>query len=207
MQLLVILAAAAVAIVAFFLAARRETASRPKTWRAGDAEFAEELVPRAETGAGPESRLPPEIEYVVPSRYGDNNVTLMVRDPQWLYAYWEVEPGETRRTAEREGVDLDGSSPVLRLYEIADGRAIPYRDVMLTEHADRWYVSGVTPARAYYAEVGRLTRSGRFLPLARSNRVTTPPAGVSPVISPEWPPLEWPQGGPGAGVSSPEFLK
>ncbi|MGE5485031.1 MAG: DUF4912 domain-containing protein [Ignavibacteriales bacterium] len=223
MQLLAILAAAVLVLAVIVLAGRSGLLERPTApWRRSparrsparqpapadvrDSEFAEELAPQMTPSREPSVYEP---EYAVPSRYGDNAVVLMVRDPEWLYAYWEVQPEEVQHEAQRRGVDLSGSSPVLRLYDVTaapDGRGAPFRDIVLTEYADRWYVSAMTPSHEYYAEIGRITRSGRFIAFARSNRVMTPPVGVSTITSPEWPPLEWPGAGYAGGVSSPEFL-
>ena len=222
MQFWAVLAAAALVLAGIILAGRfgllekpatpaEPSRRRPERWpeRSGalDTEFARELAPQ---DAPPREKPTYEAEYAVPSRYGDNAVVLMVRDPEWLYAYWEIQPVEAQREAGRLGVDLSDSTPVLRVYDVTGGTAdesgTTFRDIILSEYADRWFVSAMKPAHEYYAEVGRVTRSGRFVPFARSNRVTTPPAGVSPVTSPEWPPLEWAGAGYVGGVSSPEYL-
>ncbi|MCR4399153.1 MAG: DUF4912 domain-containing protein, partial [Firmicutes bacterium] len=208
MQLLALLAAALIVLALVMLAERsgmlggRRSCERrpgrpvpPLTER--QAEFSEEIAP---------TRPVAEPEYAIPSRYGDNTMVLMVRDPEWLYAYWEIQPEELRRAAEMEGLDLSDSVPVMRLYDVTDGRKVHCRDIILNEYSDSWYLSSMVPARTYYAELGRLTKTGRFVRLAASNTVSTPPAEVSPVVSPEWPPLAQPAG-PWAAPGSPEFAE
>ncbi|NPV71663.1 MAG: DUF4912 domain-containing protein [Firmicutes bacterium] len=163
-----------------------------------DTEFAEELAPQVTT--------PAVTEYSVPSRYGDNRVALMVRDPNWLYAYWEVQPEWQQARSREDGVELMETVPVLRLYDITGGQRM-HQDIRLTDQSDSWYLGLATPAHTYYAEIGRLSRWGRFVPMARSNVVLTPPAGVSDAMSAEWPPIGWTGLYGGAGPSSPEFVK
>jgi hypothetical protein len=30
--------------------------------------------------------------FELPSGYGDNKILLLVRDPYWVYSYWEISP-------------------------------------------------------------------------------------------------------------------
>lgn len=210
MQFLALLAAALAALAVYIIAGRigrvAEPEPAPRSRRSGvtprqdarDVEFAEEIAPVP--------AAPVEPEYAVPSRYGDNRVVLMVRDPKWVYAYWEVQPDRLRAAAEEEGADLHGSVPVLRVHDVTDDMHETIRDIPVTEYADSWYLGAMEPAHRYYVEIGRVTRQGRFIPVARSNSVTTPPSTVSAVISPEWPVGPWPgTGEPGPG--SLEFQK
>ena len=52
--------------------------------------------------------------------------------------------------------------------------------------ATNWYLHVNAPDRSFVVDIGLLTRQGRFLLLARSNRVTTPRFGPSDVIDEEW---------------------
>ena len=42
------------------------------------------------TPSGELQRWPKTPSGELPSAYGDNKIVLMVRDPWWLYAYWEI---------------------------------------------------------------------------------------------------------------------
>src|SRR5207244_3320958 len=52
--------------------------------------------------------------------------------------------------------------------------------------ADRWYLNVGRPAASFCVEIGLATPGGRFLPLARSNVVTTPRATPSPDTTVRW---------------------
>jgi hypothetical protein len=116
----------------------------------------------------------------------------MVRDPWWLYVYWEVDPGREqalRATIARQGEESTGSW--LRIYDVTDieftgANALHSWDIELAGLADNWYVHVEQPNRSYIVEIGIKSRSGRFYMLARSNRVTTPRSGPSDQVDAEW---------------------
>lgn len=143
----------------------------------------------------------------------------MVKDPWWLYAYWELQPHLERQARSRlSPEDIEGLRAVLRVYDVS-GRdftnqpAQAHSDITLSGLAVSWYIHVNAPNRSFIVEIGLLTRHGRFLELARSNRVTTPRFGPSDVIDEEWMVADedyWKLFGMTAGVgmgSSPTALK
>ena len=51
-------------------------------------------------------RLFEEDRFLFPETYGVNRVRLLVRDPEWIFAYWDVDPAAMKdlaRSAGREG--------------------------------------------------------------------------------------------------------
>ena len=38
----------------------------------------------------------PSVEFELPAQYGQNKLVLLVRDPWWVYAYWEVTDSKRR---------------------------------------------------------------------------------------------------------------
>ena len=116
----------------------------------------------------------------------------MVKDPWWLYAYWEIQPRRERRVLRQLAPEeIEGLRSVLRVYDVT-GREFPAQpahhwfDVTLSGLAVGWYLHVNAPDHAFIVDIGLLTRRGRFLELARSNRVTTPRFGPSDVIDEEW---------------------
>lgn len=141
--------------------------------------------------------------------YGDNHIYAMVRDPRWLYSYWEIQAELRERALERLGGSWDGVTTVLRVHDAAAEEVSC--DVSLPPGARNWYVN-VAPNRSYYLEIGLLHRDGRFIPLARSNTVSTPRAGMSEVIDEHWMGIDFDamyalSGGLEAGRSSAELQK
>lgn len=134
----------------------------------------------------------PEEQYSLPAGYGDTRIVLMIKDPWWLYAYWEVQPqAERAARSQLTPEDIVGLQSVLRVYDVTD-TAFPdqsarrWFDIPLSGLAMSWYIHANAPDRSFIVEIGLLTRGGRFLLLARSNRVTTPRAGPSEVIDTAW---------------------
>lgn len=116
----------------------------------------------------------------------------MVKDPWWLYTYWEIQPGTERSVrAQLLPQEVAGLQSILRVYDVT-GVAFPEQpahrwfDITLSGLAMSWYIHTNEPGRAYVVEIGLLAGNGRFLPLARSNHVSTPKAGPSELSDEEW---------------------
>ena len=127
----------------------------------------------------------------LPSGYGDDRIVLMVRDPYWVYAYWEITPARLREIQASSGHEHQGAKMALRVYQIIgradDGqKANRIFDIEITGEADNWYIKVPDPDRSYCVEIGLLAGEGRFSPLTRSNVVTTPRAGMSDVLDESW---------------------
>ena len=108
-----------------------------------------------------------------------DRLVLMVRDPFWLHAYWEV----SAKTMERAKVALGHiwytSIPVLRLFRLsADGTGAPkrqlVRDVPVHGGVNNWYLDVMNPPATFIVELGYLTREKKFHPTLSSNIVETP---------------------------------
>jgi len=134
---------------------------------------------------------PPHEEFPLPGEdlpreYGQDRLALMVRDPYWGHAYWEITP-ETLNLARSElGAEHESSKSILRIYDFESGEPEPQFDIELTGNADNWYINFGKPGGTFCVDIGILTPSGRFYTLARSNTVPMPPMGMSSVIDEKW---------------------
>lgn len=163
-----------------------------------------------------------EAEYRLPTSYGQDEIVLMVKDPHWLYAYWDLAP--TTASAFEQSFGLNSwnySQPVLRLYDLTGNPNLnfeqaPYQDIAISDTANNWYIFVGQPRHVFGIDLGRLLPQGQFVRLIRSNVVTTPSDSVSSEIDPNWPPLGaiWEpiliQAGipkPTGGISSPEVQR
>jgi hypothetical protein len=108
-----------------------------------------------------------------------DRLVLMVRDPFWLHAFWEV----SAKTMERAKVALGHlwytSFPVLRLFRLfADGTGAPkrqlVRDIPVHGGVNNWYLDVTNPPSTFIVELGYLTREKKFHPTLSSNIVETP---------------------------------
>jgi len=139
--------------------------------------------PRAKVGVIPEDMLSGR---PLPRKYGKDKLILLVRDPRWIFAYWEVTPGKENHVRAEGGKDLDNAQCVLRIYDCEGKKIISSFDLQIHLSARSWYIHLPAAGRTWRAELGFIGRSGRFYTLLRSNAVTTPRDKVSDVIDSEW---------------------
>jgi uncharacterized protein len=148
-------------------------------------------------------------EFDFPHSYGDNKIVLLVRDPHWTYAYWEITEGKYKEVRDILGSAFNDSKEILRGY---DTTSKPWKsfDVTVSYGARSWYVNVPESNRTYIVDVGFLSPDGRFIAMARSNAVTTPRDAMSEVIDEEWMTVNFERvyaisGGFGVGKSSGEI--
>lgn len=110
-----------------------------------------------------------------------DRIVLLVRDPFWLHAYWEV----TKRTVQRAKAALADSwhsaKPVLRLSElngdVASAVENVVREIPIHGGVKNWYIDVHDPPKSFRISLGYLTADDRFHHIATSNEVTTPANG------------------------------
>jgi len=153
-----------------------------------------------------------EMPRELPDNYGDNQIYLLVRDPHWLFAYWEIQKDHQEENLAKLGGNWESVISILRVYDVTNpDRKPPFFDVVLKNMATAWYLN-VLPNHSYYVEIGLLHRDGRFISLARSNYVTTPRSGMSEIIDEQWMSVDFDKmyalsGGFQVGKSSAELRK
>lgn len=119
----------------------------------------------------------------LPGGYDETRVVLMVRDPDWLYAYWEI-ADEHRGflDAALEGKPEDWRV-TLRVYELDNKMA--FFDLDVGRDLGDWHIQVNKPHTSFYCQLG-LKNGGRFIPLAVSRPVTTPRNAMSDLADEEW---------------------
>lgn len=125
----------------------------------------------------------------LPASYNDNRIVLLARDPHWLYAYWDFSGEHFSKVRNQLGVT--DAPLVLRVFDVTyvefnGANAWSSVDVELTPFATNWYISVPQADAAYCAEIGYRSPDNQFVPLGRSNVVTTPRANVSPITTVRW---------------------
>jgi Domain of unknown function (DUF4912) len=122
-------------------------------------------------------RLFEEERFLFPESYHVNRVRLLVKDPDWIFAYWDVDPKSLDQIGKTVG---ERSMALARLsLRVSDPQNGGSTDILLPAGARWWYVRADSAARSYRAELGVILPSGEFRRLAESNRVTTPSVGPS----------------------------
>jgi len=123
-------------------------------------------------------RLFEEDRFLFPETYGVNRVRLLVRDPEWIFASWAVNPSALKDLARILGErGLALSRLTLRVQDPVSGGS---SDILLPPGARWWYIRTDSARRSYRAELGVTLPSGEFRRLAESNTVVTPRVGPSP---------------------------
>jgi hypothetical protein len=123
-------------------------------------------------------RLFEEERFLFPETYGVNRIRLLVRDPEWIFAYWDVSPATMKELAKGIGErTLALSRLTLRVLDPVSGGS---SDILLPPGARWWYIRTDSARRTYRAELGVTLPSGAFQRLAESNTVVTPRVGPSP---------------------------
>ena len=136
------------------------------------------------------SPKPTVLEPQLPHHYGDDRIVLMVRDPWWLYTYWEVTASRQQEVLDRMRERSEKvAARVLRVYDVYGvtiQNAHGYFDIEIGPSADNWYIDVGRPDSEWVVEIGFRAVSGHFYPIVRSNTVRTPRYGVSDVFDEEW---------------------
>ena len=147
----------------------------------------EELQQRVETKEIVYAPKTPEL----PDAYGDNRIVLIVRDPEWLFTYWELRK-DVIDSAWNTLIPLaDWAKTILRVYDVTDiifngYNAHKYFDIEVTDGARSWHIHAGEPNRSFCVDIGFLAPDRTFRVLSRSNIVRTPRMGVSEVVDEEW---------------------
>lgn len=123
----------------------------------------------------------------LPQTYGKTRLTLLVRDPEWLFSFWDL--SEEDRARNHLNGENHGQRIALRVYDVTetgDPQASSYHDVIVTEMATSWYLHVSQAGRSWVVDLGRYDESGAFITIARSNAVRTPLDHLSDNIDEQW---------------------
>jgi len=120
----------------------------------------------------------------LPSSYDRTKLTLIPRDPYWMYAYWEISPSSIEEMKKELGDEFYSAAYVLRVYDIScidfnGSNAHRQFDIDVGREASNWYVNLWNDNVGLCADIGLRLPDGRFIKLARSNFATTPRANSS----------------------------
>lgn len=132
----------------------------------------------------------PEAEHkALPEGYGVTEASLMPRDPNWMFLYWEITENSKAKIRREHGENIfKDSRQVVRVHDMTDGNDGngKYFDIQVMHDAKSWYVNVQESGRAYCCEVGLMTPQGSFLSLVKTNTVNLPAGRVSDVTDEKW---------------------
>jgi hypothetical protein len=144
-----------------------------------------------EVGVAPAPRVvlpPPSQMPQLPMDYGRTFVAAIVRDPSWIYVYWEL----ASRSRRELGLD-EGGQLVIRVHDVTGidfggGRTNDTISIPVGADAENWYVNVPRAGRTYLVELGGYDEKGTFRAVATSSRIDVPMPEVSERIDPRIPP-------------------
>ncbi len=120
-----------------------------------------------------------------------DRLVVMVRDPYWLHAYWELSRRSIQRAEVAMGQHWHAARPVLRLHEVSRNGTTSaarqaVRDIEIHGGVNNWYIDVQNPPKSYQVEIGYLAPGNRFYCLGRSNVVSTPMPGSADTFDRNW---------------------
>ncbi|MGL4422968.1 MAG: DUF4912 domain-containing protein, partial [Gemmataceae bacterium] len=92
-----------------------------------------------------------------------DQIWLMVSDPFWLHACWELSQQAVQRAEAAFGQDWYGAKPVIRVFDVTSQDTTstsetPVRDIVLQPGCNHWYIDVPQPPRTYRVDIGYLSR-------------------------------------------------
>jgi hypothetical protein len=134
-----------------------------------------------------------EPRYNLPSRYYDDKIVLLPRDPWWAYTYWDITENRINEVISAAPIyERENLKWVIRVYDVTcvpnfDGtNAVSFFDIDINYEANSWYLNVNQPERDWCVEIGLKNPMGKFFAIARSNMIKTPYFGISSIIDEEW---------------------
>lgn len=110
---------------------------------------------------------------ILPERYNETKITLLLRDPQWAFAYWDVQDSLLTSYKRKTGFE----KLFLRVYELSPNdfmmKVLDFFDIPVKLTDNKWYINLPKAGRDYYIELMVLIH-GEENSLCRSNIITSP---------------------------------
>lgn len=125
----------------------------------------------------------------LPFSYNQTKLILLVRDPYWVYSYWDFSSETWDWTQSLKQKDPRCSAK-LRIHNLDHGN---FYDIDIGLEAKGWYVDVGLPDTTFEAELGIVDSKGQFYRIAKSNRIRTPRNRPAGVVDAQWCPedFEW----------------
>lgn len=123
--------------------------------------------------------------------HAKDRIVVVVRDPYWLHAYWELTHQSVQRAEAALAQDWHGARPILRVCDVSSQDTTStaegvVRDIEIHGGCNNWYIEVPQPPKSYRVDVGYMSKRGQFYVLARSNVVSNPKAGMSDTLDENW---------------------
>jgi len=127
----------------------------------------------------------------LPASYNQTQLVLMVRDPYWVYVYWDLSEDKKKEinlySQEKEGA----ITTVLRIYDITNiprdrSTSDELFDITIPLDVGQWYIYLGSPDHTFRADLGLRDADGSFYLITWSNEITMPRDAQSDIIDANW---------------------
>lgn len=124
-------------------------------------------------------------KYQLPEQYEANRMVLQVKNPEWIYVYWEYTAEKLDEIITENNCNKEANL-ILRVYNLTAEDKNSYYDIDVTYNHKDWYIGGVSPEHVYEIKLGILDSNDEFHTLLESNQIKTPANSMSDVFSEKW---------------------
>lgn len=116
---------------------------------------------------------------------------VLVRDPHWLQAIWQISRETIQRAEKALGADWYRAVPVIRLYDVSEqigsgSGEVCVREIEIHSGVNYWHIPIQGLSRTYRLHLGFRVSAQHFHLLARSNTVTPPRPGSASTTGGIW---------------------
>ena len=119
----------------------------------------------------------------IPEHYSMDRLVALMRDPNWLYVYWELKGGALERLRFQHSAEIiDNSRWVLRVRSL---RELTEYLVDINLRSGQWYLK-VAPDSSFSLDLGFVNHQGDFVQVVQGNQIRTPRVDVSNVVDERW---------------------
>ncbi|GMT48592.1 MAG: hypothetical protein IEMM0008_0131 [bacterium] len=122
----------------------------------------------------------------LPSNYEETRIVAMIKDPEWVYAYWDVGSQDYVK------YDLAHRRMALRIYDITavtdfNGMNAQFSyDIDVYPDSRNWFIKVPESNKDYCIDIGYFDDNGLFQVITRSNVVSVPRNNISDVYDEHW---------------------
>lgn len=110
-------------------------------------------------------------------KYEQDCINLLVRDPHWVYVYWDISEKRKELLVHELGNEFVSKSvPALKVTNVSKNESFYVR---INEFSTSWYVNVPDSNSIYVAEIGRKISDSFFISILSSNSIVTPGDSVS----------------------------
>jgi hypothetical protein len=120
----------------------------------------------------------------LPVSYEEDKLVLLVRDPRWIFAYWDLSNQSKIKLAVEIEKSLGMLHKTLRVYEVSEGKK-RCMDIDVG-NTTSWYIHVPSPDKEYQAEFGLKDENDNFVPILVSNTVRMPREAPTYLTDEKW---------------------